>query len=239
MAFLPQGSFSVQGSKHWFSMQALLSGHSVSCSHSPFLILLHWRYGSPSKPAGQEQLDLWFCTVHIADGLHGLSMMQGLMQALFLHAWLEEHSESDEHPTGSGSIIISQRTSPFPVKPGRHVQLMVRRGKVLCTSHLAFWAQGWMALHGFWHSRSMHACLLGHSRSSLLPGSGGGGMGVHAIPYGSPVNPGRHMHIPLWFLGVQSAFLAQSQGSTHFSFLHVSVVEQSGSVRHSGRRHRW
>ena len=112
----------------------------------------------------------------------------------------------------------------------------------------------------------MHACLLGHSLSSLQPGSGGGGtitkqfyairyveklsiqiyvlepissglLGVQAIPYGSPVKPGRHIHIPLWFLGVQSAFRAQSQGSTHFSFRHVKVVEQSGSVRHSGRRH--
>ena len=62
-------------------------------------------------------------------------------------------------------------------------------------------------------------------------------LGVHAMPYGSPVKPGRHLHIPLWFLGVQSAFWAQSQGSTHFSFLHVKVVEQSGSVKHSGRLH--
>ena len=50
-------------------------------------------------------------------------------------------------------------------------------------------------------------------------------LGVHAMPYGSPVKPGRHLHIPLWFLGVQSAFCAQSHGSTHFSFLHVKVVE--------------
>ena len=62
-------------------------------------------------------------------------------------------------------------------------------------------------------------------------------LGVQAIPYGSPVKPGRHTHIPLWFLGVQSAFCAQSQGSTHFSLRHVKVVEQSGSVRHSGLRH--
>ena len=57
------------------------------------------------------------------------------------------------------------------------------------------------------------------------------------MPYGSPVKPGRHLHIPLWFLGVQLVFCAHSQGSTHFSFLHVKVVEQSGSVKHSGRLH--
>ena len=88
--------------------------------------------------------------------------MQGLIQFLFLHASLEEHSESDEHPASMGSttnentiiiklakirrldnnileqlrvslLILSQRTSPFPVNPGKQVQLIVRRGRVLCT----------------------------------------------------------------------------------------------------------
>ena len=168
-------------------------------------------------------------------------------------------------------LILSHRKSPFPVNPGKQVQLIVLRGNELWTSHFAFLAQGFIAKQGFLHSLSKHASLLAHSLSSLHPGSGGGGtkininsglrvcrgqwviikssfrmkrkvmsnflLGVQAIPYGSPVNPGRHLHIPLWFLGVQSAFWAQSQGSTHFSFLHVRVVEQSGSIRHSGFLH--
>ena len=34
-ALLPQGLWTIQGSRHWFSMQALLSGQSMSCWHSP------------------------------------------------------------------------------------------------------------------------------------------------------------------------------------------------------------
>ena len=32
---LPQGLCTMHGSRHWFSMQALLSGQSMSCWHSP------------------------------------------------------------------------------------------------------------------------------------------------------------------------------------------------------------
>ena len=94
-------------------------------------------------------------------------------------------------------------------------------------------AQGWIARHGSTHSRSMHASLLGQSLSSLHLSSGGGGIGVHLIPYGSPVYPGMQVQIPLWFRGEQSAFSAQSQGSTHFSFRQALVVWQSGSIKHS------
>ena len=74
-----------------------------------------------------------------------------------------------------GVLILSQRTSPFPVKPGRQIQLMVLNGRVLWTIHSEFWAHGLITSQGLSHSPSKHACLLGHSRSSLHPGSGGGG----------------------------------------------------------------
>ena len=67
------------------------------------LLLLHRLKGSPSNPGGQEQDALWFCTVQIADGLHGLSTIHGFMQLLSRHAWLVVHSKSEEQPTGSGS----------------------------------------------------------------------------------------------------------------------------------------
>ena len=44
---------------------------------------------------------------------------------------------------------------------------------------------------------------------------------------------GKHSQIPLWFIGVHSAFNAQSQGSTHFSLRQANAEAQSGSLRHS------
>ena len=41
----------------------------------------------------------------MADGLQGLSFVQGLIQLLSRHAWFEAHSKSDEQPIGSGSTI--------------------------------------------------------------------------------------------------------------------------------------
>ena len=67
------------------------------------LLLVHCLYGSPSKPGGHEQVALWFSVEQIAVWLHGLSAMQGLMQLLLRHAWLKEHSESEEQPIGWGS----------------------------------------------------------------------------------------------------------------------------------------
>ena len=67
------------------------------------LLLLHCRYGSPSKPGGHLQVALWLSVEQIAVWLHGLSITQGLIQLLLRQAWLEEHSESAEHPIGSGS----------------------------------------------------------------------------------------------------------------------------------------
>ena len=46
-------------------------------------------------------------------------------------------------------LILSQRTSPFPVKPGKQVQLIVLNGKELWTSHSAFGAHGRITLQGF------------------------------------------------------------------------------------------
>ena len=62
-------------------------------------------------------------------------------------------------------------------------------------------------------------------------------LGTHSYPYGSPVKLGIQVQNPLWFLGLHSALIAHSHGSTHFSFLHVRVVGQSGSRKHSGFRH--
>ena len=67
-----------------------------------FLLFEHCLYGSPSKPGGQVHVARWFLGEHIAVWLHGLSDIQGLIQLLLWHAWLCEHSESEEHPTGSG-----------------------------------------------------------------------------------------------------------------------------------------
>ena len=61
------------------------------------------------------------------------------------------------------------------MKPGRHVQLIVLRGKELCTIHSALGAHGRITLQGFWHSVSIQACLLGHSWSPWHPGGSGGG----------------------------------------------------------------
>ena len=77
----------------------------------------------------------------------------------------------------------------------------------------------------FWWSDYIEKHLTSYRENALL--------GSHAIPYGSPVNPARHVQIPLWFLAEQSAFLAHLQGSTHCSFWHARVVGHSGSVRHS------
>ena len=75
-----------------------------------FLLFVHCRYGSPSKPGGHVHVALWFSAEQIAVWLHGLSAWQGLIQLLLRHAWLEEHSLSDEHPIGSGS---TKKTKEF------------------------------------------------------------------------------------------------------------------------------
>ena len=67
--------------------------------------MLHCLYGSPSKPGGHLHVALWFRVEHMADGLHGLSFVQGFIQLLSRHAWFVAHSESDEQPIGSGSTI--------------------------------------------------------------------------------------------------------------------------------------
>ena len=67
------------------------------------LLFVHCLYGSPSKPRGQVQVALWFSAEQIAVWLHGLSAIHGFMQLLLWQTWLEEHSESEEHPIGSGS----------------------------------------------------------------------------------------------------------------------------------------
>ena len=40
---------------------------------------------------------------HIAVVPQGLSFVQGLIQFRFRHAWVGEHSKSEEQPIGSGS----------------------------------------------------------------------------------------------------------------------------------------
>ena len=40
---------------------------------------------------------------HIAVEPQGLSFVQGLIQFRFRHAWVGEHSKSEEQPIGSGS----------------------------------------------------------------------------------------------------------------------------------------
>ena len=72
-------------------------------------------------------------------------------------------------------LISSQWTSPFPVKPETQVQLIVLKGRELWTVHSAFRAHGWITLQGSLQSPLKQASLLGHSLSSLHPGSGGGG----------------------------------------------------------------
>ena len=57
-------------------------------------------------PGGQLHFALWFVTLHWAVELHGSSYEQGLTQALFLHAWLEAHSSSDEQPISIGETKI-------------------------------------------------------------------------------------------------------------------------------------
>ena len=51
------------------------------------------------------------------------------------------------------------------------IQVIVLRGRVLCTTQSAFCTQGAIASQGLTHSLFIHACLLGHSLSSLHPGS--------------------------------------------------------------------
>jgi hypothetical protein len=68
-------------------------------------------------------------------------------------------------------LILSHRTSPFPVKPKRHVQVMVLRGRVSYTLQSAFSAQGFNWVQGFLQSPARHASLLGQSPSSLHPSS--------------------------------------------------------------------
>ena len=155
-ALLPHGLWIMQGSKHWFSMQALLSGQSTSCWQAPrctkrkyedeskiyittnlnqFLLGIQRLYGSPVSPGGHLQFGLWLSTVHSAVEAHGLSNPHGLTQALFLQAWLDEHSSSLEQPTSMGAtkrifhykfasfkrkeknilLILSQLTRPLPV----------------------------------------------------------------------------------------------------------------------------
>ena len=63
----------------------------------------------------------------------------------------------------------------MPVNPGKQIQLIVLKGKVLWTLHSALLTHGWITLQGSLQSPLKHASLLGHSLSSLHPGSGGGG----------------------------------------------------------------
>lgn len=69
----------------------------------------------------------------------------------------------------------AQCWSPFPVNPGRHVQVIVLRGSVSYTLHSALDVQGVKVVHGFLQSPllflTMQTSLLGQSRSSLQPSS--------------------------------------------------------------------
>ena len=53
---------------------------------------------------------------------------------------------------------------------------------------------------------------------------------------GSPVYPGEHVHIGLWFRTWHFALIPQvpGQGSTHFWLLHASFWGHSELVTHSG-----
>jgi len=72
-------------------------------------------------------------------------------------------------------LIGAQCWSPFPVNPGRQVQVMVLSGRVSYTLHSALVVHGVNVEHGFLQSPrlflTMQTSLLGQSRSSLHPSS--------------------------------------------------------------------
>ena len=78
-------------------------------------------------------------------------------------------------------LILSQRITPFPVKPSKHVQVIVLVGVVEYTLHSAFATHGWMVEQGSTHrflplsvkqiSSAGQSTSVLHSR---LTGSGGG-----------------------------------------------------------------
>jgi hypothetical protein len=72
-------------------------------------------------------------------------------------------------------LIGWQSWSPFPVNPGRQVQVIVLSGSVSYTLHSALATQGVNVEHGFLQSPrlflTMQTSLLGQSLSSLHPSS--------------------------------------------------------------------
>lgn len=62
------------------------------------------------------------------------------------------------------------------------------------------------------------------------------GVGVHRMN-GSPVNPGKQLHMGLWLTTVHSVLTPQvpAQGSTHLLFTHAWLGRHSGWTTHSGR----
>lgn len=148
-------------------------------------------------PGGHLQVGSWFLTEQVANGLQGLSVAQGLIQALFWQAWEEGHSKSEEQPISRGTTkrrsvwnyllhydircflpIGSHCKSPLPVNPGSQTQTIVLSGKSSWTVQTAFGAQGSILRQGFWQSPSKQACLLGQSASCLQELSSGTGRGT-------------------------------------------------------------
>ena len=95
--------FLLEKTKFYFEYSSYLNSYFFQELQIRDLLGVHLVYGSPSVPGGHVQLGLWLETAHLAVELHGFSCLQGLMQALFLHAWLDGHSSSDEQPARTGA----------------------------------------------------------------------------------------------------------------------------------------
>ena len=165
-------------------MQALLSGQSLSYWHSPLwtriangalqiglcsislsnLLGTQRLYGSPVKPGGHLQTALWLLTVHSAVELQGLSTAQGLTQALFLQAWVNGHSSSDEQPTSMGAATKGKQMVNLCLLHPNHLSWLTD----FVTSDYAIASVAFKAYTAHcssWCGRVDFASCIGHTRS--------------------------------------------------------------------------
>ena len=89
-------------------------------------------------PSGQRQTDLCPSTRQSAP----VPQSQGSLQSLLMHASLVGHSSSRTQPGGFSSCTGLQLRSVTGTQPGRHEQIMVRKGTVSTTLQMAVESQG-------------------------------------------------------------------------------------------------
>ncbi len=223
-------------------------------------------WGFPSKPGLHWQIGLWFLIVQFAF----LPQAQGSLHWRLTQACNGGHSSSPTHPGGDGIstrkeskeffhwisikmwVFITklkgggflpgwQRPSGRGTQPSGQIQIIVLKGSVSRTLHLAVTSQGAMTLHGSWQRCLIQASLEGQSESKTHSGSlcSTTGSSGEQLSNGLPPRPGGHLQLAAWFSTKQSAFGAHgsawSHGLTHCLLTQALSTAQSWLLRHPRR----